>query len=341
LAYGDEVSRLREIGSSKNLLVGSAVSNRELHDPAFTTLLAEQASIVVPENEMKWQVIEPAPDQFDFSRGDALLTFAQEHQQKLRGHNLCWHEQLPNWFASVATPQNAGDLLRRHIAAVAGHYNGHIQSWDVVNEAVRVEDGRPDGLRKSAWLQLLGPDYIGVAFRAAREADPKAILTYNDYDIEQDGPKFDAKRKAVLQLLTSLREQKLPIQAVGLQSHLKAHHQLPDWTAMHGFMSAIEKLDLSIFVTELDVDDSELPDDVNERDAAVAQIYGDYLRNILQHKSVKAVLTWGLTDGDSWLNSPARRKNGRAQRPLPFDSDLKPKPAFYAMVDAVKGAPAR
>lgn len=335
----EEVPRLREIAAKKNLLAGSTVSYAELHRPAFTSLLAEQASIVVPENEMKWQIIHPEPDRFDFTRADALLSFANDCQQKLRGHNLCWHNQLPGWFAQIATPANAADLLRRHIAQVAGHFAGHIHSWDVVNEAVHPEDGRTDGLRNSQWLKLLGPDYIGIAFRAAAQADRRALLTYNDYDIEQDGPKFDQKRTAVLQLLTSMRKQKIPLHALGLQSHLKASAKLPDWTALHNFMNAAEKLDLVIFVTELDVNDAELTGDIQQRDEAIAALYRSYLTNVLQHRSVKAVLTWGLTDADSWLNSPRREhKPERPLRPLPFDTDLKPKPAFYAEVDAVSAA---
>ena len=336
----NDIPQLRKM-TPANLLVGSAVSYRELQDVAFTALLAEQANIVVPENEMKWAVIHPEPDRFDFTRGDASVSFAKEHGQKVRGHNLCWHEQLPKWFAGYASPQNAADLLRQHIAEVAGHYRGQIQSWDVVNEAINVDDGRPDGLRNSPWLKLVGPDYIVIAFRAARQADPRAILTYNDYGIEQDGPKFDAKRKAVLGMVTALLDQNAPVQAVGLQSHLKAGTKPMNWTALHAFMNAIEKLGLQIFVTELDVDDSDVPGNVNEHDAVVANVYGDYLRNVLQHKSVKAVLTWGLTDRDTWLNSPGLRGNGPLRRPLPFDSDLKPKPAFYAILDAISGAEAR
>lgn len=336
----NDIPQLRKT-TPANLLVGSAVSYRELQDVAFTALVAQQANIVVPENEMKWAVIHPEPDRFDFTRGEALVSFGKEHGQKVRGHNLCWHEQLPKWFAGYASPQNAADLLRRHIAEVAGHYRGQIHSWDVVNEAINIDDGRPDGLRNSPWLQLVGPDYIGIAFRAARQADPNAILTYNDYALEQDGPKFDAKRKAVLGLLTTLRDQNAPVQALGLQSHLKAGTNPMNWTALHAFMNPIEKLDLRIFVTELDVDDSDVPGDVREHDAVVASIYGDYLRNVLQHKSVTAVLTWGLTDRDTWLNSPGRRRTGPLRRPLPLDSDLNPKPAFYAMLDAISRAEAR
>jgi endo-1,4-beta-xylanase len=336
-----QVPRLRDTAQRKHLLTGSAVSYRELQQPAFTELLADQTSIVVPENEMKWQLIHPEPDRFDFVLADALLSFARQHGQKLRGHNLCWHNQMPSWFAQLATAGNAGDLLRRHIAAVAGHFAGHIHSWDVVNEAVKVEDGRTDGLRNSKWLQLLGPDYIGIAYRAASQADPKALLTYNDYDLEQDGLKFDTRRNAVLRLLTSMRDQKIPIQAVGLQSHLRAGAKLPSWAGLHQFIEAVGKLDLAVFVTELDVNDSELTGDVQERDEVVARLYRNYLMNVLQHPSVKVVLTWGLTDRDSWLNSPSRRHEGRLLRALPFDAELKPKPAFYAMVGALSAAPTR
>jgi endo-1,4-beta-xylanase len=111
---------LRDTAQRKNLLVGSAVSHREFQQPAFTELCADQASIVVPEKEIKWHVIHPEPDRFDFARADALVSFALQHGQKLRGHNLCWHNQIPSWFAKPPTPSNAGDLLPRHIAEVAG-----------------------------------------------------------------------------------------------------------------------------------------------------------------------------------------------------------------------------
>lgn len=335
------LATLREIGTHKNLLVGSAVSFAQLQKPDFTSLLAQQANILVSENDMKWQNIHPEPERYDFSKGDALLAFATAHQQQVRGHNLCWHNQLPAWFKPTATPQNAADLLRGHITAVAGHYAGRIHSWDVVNEAVHIEDARPDGLRNSIWLQLLGPQYIDIAFRAAAAADPNAILTYNDYDLEQDSPAHDAKRHAVLQMLTSLRERNVPISAFGLQSHLKANGKPSDWTKLHEFMNQLEKLSLQIFITELDVDDSALPAGITERDRIVAELYADYLTNVLQHRSVKAILTWGSSDSATWLNSFNRRKDGLPQRPLPFDSDLKPKPAFFAMQDAVAKCPGR
>jgi endo-1,4-beta-xylanase len=334
-AQSPAVPRLRDIAARSHLLAGSAVSNMQLRRPEFTALLAAQAGIVVPENEMKWGLIHPEPDRFDFARSDALLAFAVEHDQKLRGHNLCWHEQLPRWFSQVATAANAETLLRRHIAAVAGHYAGKIHSWDVVNEAIKPEDGRADSLRKTLWLDLVGPHYLDIAFHAAAEADPHAILTYNDYDIEQDTPAFETKRRAVLQLLTSLLDRQVPVQALGVQAHLKASPTLSGWEGFHRLLDAVERLGLQVFVTELDVDDTALPSDIKERDHAVAGLYRDFLTAALQHGAVKAVLTWGLTDRDSWLTHVRHRADGLPQRPLPFDADLQPKEALTAMSDAL------
>jgi endo-1,4-beta-xylanase len=332
---------LREIAAGKNLLMGSAVSFAQLQRPNFTSLLTRQAGIVVSENDMKWERIHPEPNRFDYRRADSLLKFAKEHRQQLRGHNLCWHQQLPTWFKQAATPQNASDLLQRHITEVAGHFAGQIHSWDVVNEAVQVEDGLPDGFRNSPWLQLIGPQYIEIAFRTASKADEHALLAYNDYDLEQAGAKHEAKRYAVLRLLTTLRGRNVPIDAVGLQSHLQATGRAPDWAGLHRFLEQIERLGLQVFVTELDVNDSGLPGDVTERDRTVSELYRDYLENVLQHSSVTAILTWGLTDKDTWLNSFAPRKDKLPQRSLPFDEEFKPMPAFYAMCDTISAAAAR
>ncbi len=337
----DSSKTLRGVAARKGLLVGTAVSNAELQEPAFTRLLSSEANIVVAENDMKWERIHPEPDRFDFARGDALVAFAQGHNQQVRGHNLCWHNQLPAWFKQVASPQNTADLLGQHIAQVAGHFAGQIQSWDVVNEAVNVEDGRPDGLRNSIWLRFAGPEYIDLAFRVAFTADPKAVLTYNDYDLEQDGPKHDAKRRAVLELLSSLRNRKVPIHALGLQSHLRAGTKLPDWANLHRFLEELEALDLQVYITELDVNDEDLAGSIEDRDRMVAEVYQGYLTNVLQHSSVRAVLTWGLTDRDTWLNFRTRQSDKRLRRPLPFDSELRPKPAFYAMLNAITGTSRR
>lgn len=342
IGAAEDSHTLRQAGAKKKLLVGTAVSYAELQRPEFTRLVAEQASIVVSENDMKWGPLRPSPETFDFKKADALVAFAEQHAQKIRGHNLCWHEMLPRWFKSTATQQNAAEILKHHIQVVVTRYAGKIHSWDVVNEAIDVKDGRPDGLRNSPWLQLIGPSYIDLAFRTARAYDPHAILTYNDYDLAQDSPATAAKRQAVLRLLRDLKSKNVPVQALGIQSHLAARADgRYEWSGYQDFVREVEQLGLEIFITELDVDDRALPGDIGARDAGVAALYSSYLDAALQHRSVKALLTWGLTDKDSWLIHFRPRADGLPQRPLPFDGDLRPTPVFDAMYRSISAAPVR
>jgi len=326
---------LKEIAAGKNLLFGTAVSFAELQRAECTALLIEQCSILVSENDMKWGTIHPEPDRFDFSRADRFMAFAEENRIAARGHNLCWYKYNPKWLDSTINPQNAATILREHIRTVAGRYAGRIHSWDVLNEAVQPGGARPYDLRPCVWLDTLGEEYVEVAFRAAAEADPKALLTYNDYDIEEDTPDQEKKREAVLEFLHRLRKKQVPVQALGVQSHLKPQPQPSQWKGLNKFLEQIKKLGLQVYVTELDVDDSKLPAAVELRDQAVAAVYANYLRNMLQHPSVEAVLTWGFTDRDSWLNGFRPRADGLSQRPLPFDESLRPTPAFFALRDAL------
>ena len=190
---------LRAHANTHGLLVGCAVVPERLDkEPQYAGVVAAQANILVAENAMKWKALRPAPDEFDFSGADAILAFASAHGQKVRGHNLCWHEALPDWFAGTVTKENARQILTDHINTVAGRYAGKLHSWDVVNEAIDTKSDRPDGLRKSPWFDLIGPDYIDIAFRAARQADSTALLTYNDYGIEtrHSGPNEEARTGA-------------------------------------------------------------------------------------------------------------------------------------------------
>jgi len=328
---------LRQAGAGRNLLVGVAVGRGVLDDPDMARLVSEQYSIVVSENDMKWLATQPEQDRFDFTRADALVAFAESHEQRVRGHNLCWHQNNPKWLEAAATAQNAAQLLGDHVRTVAGHFAGRIHSWDVVNEAVLPDDHRKDGLRKTLWLDLIGPDYLEVAYRAAAEADPKASLTYNDYDLERETPEHDHKRKAVLKLLRWFRKNNIPLHAVGIQSHLKASLGRATWKGLNHFLDHVHGLGLEVYVTELDVEDLELPGDIPTRDRLVAQMYCDYLENVLKHPAVKAVLTWGFTDKYSWLNrSSHQRLDHQPKRPLPFDADLHPTPAFDAMLEALR-----
>jgi endo-1,4-beta-xylanase len=330
-----ELAKLRDLALSKGLFFGTAVSDSQFHRPEFTPLLLDQCSILVAENQMKWRATHPEPGRFDFAQADFFMDFAESNHLHARGHNLCWHEHNPPWLDSAITQQNAVSLLTTHIQTVVGRYKGRIHSWDVLNEAIDPTHKNHYGLRNSLWLQNIGEDYIELAFRVAAETDPSAILTYNDYDIETDSPSQQAKREAVLDMLRRLTKNGVPIQALGVQSHLRTNEGTPTWRGLNKFLREIEKLNLQVFVTELDVDDSFMPADIPERDRQIAELYRFYVENILTHNSVKAILTWCLSDRDSWLQNFRPRKDGLPQRPLPFDAELNPKPAFFTLRDGI------
>lgn len=325
------------------LLAGCAVDAGALRsDETYRNLLAEQYNILVAENCMKWGGLRPTADTYSFDEADELMTFAKTHGMKVRGHNLVWHESIPKWFEATVTRENATKFLTDHITTVAGRYKGKIHSWDVVNEAIWIQDGRPDGLRStSPWMERLGPQYIDIAFKTARQADPGALLTYNDYGIEYDNEIETKKRAAVLQLLRRLKANGTPVDALGIQSHLKAGGKDTFGKGLSELLDGARDLGLQVFITELDVKDDDIEsDEVDVRDREVANVYRNYLTDVLRDPAVKAVLTWGASDRHTWLNSPGQRKKrlDRKQRPLPFDENYAPKEAFFAMRDSFDAA---
>ncbi|HEY1730305.1 MAG TPA: endo-1,4-beta-xylanase [Terriglobales bacterium] len=327
---------LKAHAKAAGLYMGAAVSLHPLRtDPDYSRTIAEQCDMVVAETAMKWQTLRPAPDRYFFDDADELVAFADKHNMKVRGHNFVWHEAIPKWFESTVTKDNARQFLVDHIHTVAGRYRGKIHSWDVVNEAIDPKSGAPDGLRKSIWFELLGPDYLAIAFRAAREADPNALLTYNDYGIEYDNEEEGKKRDFILQLLRRLKSGNVPIDAVGIQSHIKAGSTSTIGKGLADYMASIRDMGLQLFLTELDVNEDDLPfDDLKQRDHAIAGVYRQFLDLTLRNASVEAVLTWGITDRYTWLNNiptHKRKQPNRPQRSLPFDDDYRPTAAFFAM----------
>ncbi|MBV8115181.1 MAG: endo-1,4-beta-xylanase [Silvibacterium sp.] len=327
---------LQAHADAHGLLVGCAVVPEKLTgEPEYAGLVSAQSNILVPENAMKWKALRPAPDKFNFSGADTIVAFASAHGRKVRGHNLCWHVAIPDWFAATVTKDNARQILTEHIRTVAGRYAGKLHSWDVVNEAIDPKSGLPNGMRKSPWLELVGPDYVDLAFRTAREADPAPLLTYNDYAIETDAPDETEKREAVLALVRGMKKRGVPIDAVGVQSHLKTQNPAPG-KGLRDFVRELRQMGLRVFVTELDVDEKKLEGSESERDAAIARIYRDYVTMMVAEPNVDAVLTWGITDRYTWLNGPKwARPDGKPQRCLPFYADYEPAPAFFALRDAV------
>ena len=328
---------LRELAKDKGIAFGSAISSNLFRDAALAGVVASQCGIAVPESALKWAATRPTPNTFDFSAGDSLYEFSKSHGIQFRGHTLVWHGALPDWFASTVNAANAKTMMQEHISTSMRHYAGKIHSWDVVNEAVWVADKRADGLRITPWLQYIGPDYIPIAFHAAHEADPAATLVYNDYFLETEDAAGEAKRRAVWTLIAGLKKRGVPIHALGVQSHLVGDANVtgPNFKS---FLQAISDLGLNIVITELDVDDRSLPPEVAVRDRIVATQYFNYLSFMLQFEATKTILTWGLSDRYSWLAYSHKRSDGLPNRPLPYDAELEPTSAWYAIRNAFSEA---
>lgn len=310
-------------------------------DPAYARLYADECGVVVPGTSLFWPKTRPTPETFDFSDSDRIYQFASAHGIKMRGHTLVWYKQLPDWFAGRVTAANAESVLRTHITTLVTHFKGKMHSWDVVNEVLDDKSSRPDGLGASAWLDFLGPDYIKIAFQAAHDADPQALLVYNENHMDYDTPQWDRKRELVLNLLHRLKSEGVPVGALGIQAHLNAAETHFTPGKYRGFLKDVASLGLKVVISELDARDNQIDGSLGTRDAAVASAYSEYLATALDEPAVTAVLTWGLSDKDTWLEKIHHRKDGQPLRPLPFDDQLQRKPAYEAVGRAFDAAPSR
>jgi endo-1,4-beta-xylanase len=335
---------LSQIAGAKGLLFGSLLRLSSLEtDPGYAALAAECSLYVCAD--MHWRLVAPDPTTTDFTKVDAALRWARAHAMKFRGHALAWHLQMPPWFEALADRAAAVRALRAHIHAMGTHFAGAMQSWDVVNEPIETGH-RADGLRKTPLLDKIGPEYLDIAFQTAREADPRAMLVLNENSLEYDVYDQRRRRSALLRLVDGFKQRNTPIDAIGIQSHLStAQRGRFDANVLDRFLREISDRGLKIMTTEMDVVDTGSPADIAARDADVAAFYRRYLEVVLDNPATTAVVTWGLTDKDSWITRGALpifvRKDGVAARPLPFDDSYRRKPAYYAIAQALASAPRR
>lgn len=318
---------LNEAAQRRGRVYGAAVSQEALEDRSFRNLLVHQAGSLTPENGLKWEVVEPRRGHYDFRQGDALLQLARLHGLEMRGHTLVWERQESAWLQTVSSADLA-PILKAHIQTLVGRYRGQLRSWDVINEPL-ADDG--SGLRHHRWWRALGPDYIALALKWAHQSDPGARLLINEYGLEAQTPAAAAKRRAMLALLRDLRRRHVPLHGLGLQAHLQGGPAGERYDGLNDFLKQVQALGLEIQITELDVDDRQLPGDPALRDRMVAAVYDRFLGAVLGNAAVRQVTTWGLSDRYTWLNSQAPRTDGLEQRPLPFDAALRPKPAVAVM----------
>lgn len=311
-------------------MFGTAAGSYQLADEDFAGLLARQAAILVPEYELKREIVEPQPGRFDFSGADRLADFAGRHNMAMRGHTCVWYAANPPWLDGKIRSAPDDEVMVFFIAQMMGRYCGRMHSWDVVNEAILPSDGRSDGLRDSAWLKRFGPGYIDIAYHAAKQADPNALLVYNDWGCEGGQPWNDTFRAATLRLLEGAKARGVPIEALGLQGHLNAFGPGIDQAKLRAFLDAIRAMGLQILVTELDIDDTGGSSDARLRDQAGADAVERFLDVVVDCPATKAVLTWGLTD--RYLHKPEWIKEAQYRpRKLPFDDQLAAKPMASAL----------
>jgi len=313
-------------------------------DPDYARLLEKDCGLLVPERELKWQAVRPSRDQFDFTRFDRIIEAADARGLAMRGHNLLWQRSrwMPAWAESYdfgSSPRaEAERLLRTHITTICRRYLGRIHSYDVVNEAVLPEDGT---LAQTALSRAMDSTQalLDLAFHTARETAPNAQLVYNDYMNWEPGN--ETHREGVKRLLAGFRRRNVPVDALGVQSHLLVRDR-PQEKAWRQFIEEVIAMDYRILVTEFDVNDQRLPRDIAARDSAVADYGRAYLDLMVGHRELKDVLVWGMCDKTSWLQSfQPTLTDGLPKRPCPYDADYRPKRLRGAIAAALIAAPAR
>ncbi|MGV9659577.1 endo-1,4-beta-xylanase [Streptomyces koyangensis] len=286
---------------------GTAIASGKLGDSAYTTIAAREFDSVTAENEMKIDATQPQRGQFNFTAGDRVYNWAVQNGKQVRGHTLAWHSQQPGWMQSLS-----GSTLRQamidHINGVMGHYKGKIAQWDVVNEAFA--DGS-SGARRDSNLQRTGNDWIEVAFRTARAADPAAKLCYNDYNVENW---TWAKTQAMYTMVKDFKQRGVPIDCVGFQAHFNSGS--PYNSNFRTTLQNFAALGVDVAVTELDIQ------------GAPASTYAAVTNDCLAVPRCLGITVWGVRDTDSWRSGDT---------PLLFNGDGSKKAAYTAVLDALNG----
>ncbi len=341
---GDSISApsLRDAGQMSGILVGAAVRPAALSEPAYAATLAREFNLVEPEDALKWEVVHPQRDVFDFSGADRIVDFAVRNHMKVRGHTLVWHHQNPPWLTEGHfTSAELAEILQKHIRTVVGHYRGKIFAWDVINEAY--DEVHPGQLRSTVWRDQPGigeaantpasktePPYFYIerCFRWAHEADPQALLFYNEAEAEP----INAKSDAIYAMVRDFRRRGVPIDGIGFQMHIPSLN--PDITSISANIRRFTELGVQVHITELDVslpvdrEGNARSDDLQRQ----AEIYRQIADTCRSHPGCTAIQTWGFTDRYSWIGSHSKKTRGAA---LLFDRNYLPKPAYYRLREAL------
>ncbi|WP_195470916.1 MULTISPECIES: endo-1,4-beta-xylanase [Bacteroides] len=350
VAFAQEKKTLKEALKGK-FLIGTAVNTRQAsgQDKAGVRVIQEQFNAIVAENCMKSQEMHPEENRYNFTQADEFVAFGEKNGMVITGHTLIWHSQLSPWFCvdgegKNVSPEVLKKRMKDHITTIVKRYKGRIIGWDVVNEAIE-DDG---SYRKSKFYEILGEEYIPLAFQYAHEADPNAELYYNDFSMANPG-----KRAGVVKLVKALKKRGIRIDAVGMQGHIGMDY--PQVGEFEKSMLAFAEAGVKVMVTELDLTvlptpkqnigaevsasfeykkdmnpyPNGLPEDVSK---AWTERMNDFFRLFLKHQDIITRVTlWGVTDLDTWRNDWPMR--GRTDYPLLFDRSYQPKPVVSLIIN--------
>ncbi len=321
---------LRDAAAGTNRLIGTAINYGALtSDPVYAEIAASEYNVIVLENSMKMKYLQPTQGNFDFSRADTVVNWGRDNGMQIRGHTLIWHNNVPSWIYNRSWTRNELlAVMEEHIHTVMGHYRGQIYAWDVVNEAIDLEGD----YRRSVWYNVIGPEFMDYAFQFAHEADPDALLFYNDYSAEEMTHKADV----IYNIVADMVARGVPIHGVGMQMH----RRVSQGTRIDSVRQNIQRLaDLGLQVqfTEIDIRMDGEGGSQQQRLEKQAEEYRAITEVCAQAPACTAIVTWGFTDRYTWIE----QRHDADEVPLPFDVNFQPKPAYFSMRDMVaQGVPA-
>lgn len=315
-------------------LFGAAVRPDQLSDETPLLAAIRGCGLLVPEYHGQWSAVEWRRGNPWYGNYDAILDFADKHGQQVRGHSLIWEQMTPDWAREEMTSGKDWKTIERHFATLLPRYSGRIREWIVVNEMIDTEHG-DHGFRRTSFQRAYGNDYVRRALETARVLDPQATLMINDYSLLYDNPVDEARRNQMLRLVEGFRKSGTPLDMVGIQGHLELRKGRISQPRAARFMADLASMDVEVAITELDVLEDDLRRPIGERDRLVADAAQDLLDVVADQKAVGSVVTWGLSDKQSWLQDRLDATKaaqactpvdcGKMNRGLPFDGEMRPK----------------